>query len=247
MIILLSLLFIAFFVRKRRATSREKGITNVPRPFGSIEDANNPSTIAVHEIGGNSLSRHKEMADTGIFELPHAFSVSELTGSTPTLVSHPVPDLRQTLTRPGQLTESSVARSFKKRRHAAHVSTRSSIEKWRKQMKTPPANNQNKQDGTEKCPGPYLNRALPPIPRSEDDGFSCIKRNTVPDGPSDCPGIVSSPVPNSDRALYPTSKSESVRISWIMRNMVLVEQSSPQGIAPSDVDGVPRRAKENFL
>lgn len=247
-IIILIILLIALYLRKRRAASREQHTTNVSQPLAVIEDANNPSTITVQEIDGNSLSRHKEMADTGIFELPNSPSVWELKGSTPSLVPNCVSNLRHTSAKSGQLTENSVTKPFKKRGHAVYVSAGSSIKQWMKQMKTSPADNQNKQDDTENSPAPDLNRALPPIPPSEEDRFSCMKRDTALDRLSDCQGIAaSSPVPKSDHASYLTSQSESVRFSWIMRNMVLARQSNARGIASSDGDGVSRQVRENFF
>lgn len=181
------------------------------QPFASIEDAKSPSTITVQEIDGSSLSKYKEMADTGIFELPNTSSVSELTGSTPTLVPNRISNLRHKSARPGQLTENLVAKSFKNRRHAVRVSAGSSIKNWMKQTKTLPADNENKGDTAEKSPVPDLNRPLPPIPCSEDERFSWIKRNTVLDRLSDRQETTSSPVPTLDQASFQASRSESVR------------------------------------
>ena len=244
---ILSLLLIVLFLRKRRAASREQQTTHVSRHFAVIKDANNPSTITEQEIDGNTLNRHKEMADTGIFELPDTPSLLELKGSTPTLAPNDVPNLRHTSARPGKSTENFIAKPFEKRKYAMHVSAGSPIQQRMKQMKTCQADKQNKWDNTGKSPAPDLNRALPPIPPSEDERFSWIKRNTVLDRLSDCQGIAPSPVPTLHYALYPSSQSENVRFSWIMRNMVLVRESNPRGIPSSDGDGVPWQARENYF
>lgn len=239
-ILVLSLLVIAFFIRKRRAASRKKQITVISHPLAPIDDANKPSTITVQEIDDGWFGC-KEMADTGIVELPHEHSVSELTGSLPNLI----PNLSHLSTRPRQLARNPATNSFKKRRLAICTSTGSTIMNWMKQIKNTPSDNKNGCDDVKTSPVPDLNRALPPIPHSERVRFSWKKRNKVIARPSACQGIASTPCPDSHRALPQTPQSESVRFSWIMRNMVLDRQSSSQVKAWSNVDSVGRYGGDN--
>lgn len=248
-ILILALVIIIFFTRKRQAASHKKRVTSLFQTLNPVEDAKNTSIIAVGEIDGNSLSRYKEIMGAGIFELPHAPSPSELTGSDTTLV----PNIRDPSTGPGQLAEISITNPLDQTPPAPDLDraippipcSESGRFSWIKHntILFRPSGCQ----GDASSPVPDLNRALPPIPRSESGRFSWITRNTIPARPSGCRGIATSPVRESRWALPTPPRLESMRFSWIRGKLTHAKQSDSQEIARSDVDGGPEHAREMFF
>lgn len=147
-LLVLSLLFIAFFLfRKRRSASRKKRVAGVSHPPALLGDSNDSSTITVQELDDNGRCGHKELADTAIIELPCFSSVSEFTGSDPSLgqMSTSIPVL--------DVVRASPPIPQSKRAHFPSD-------------KQKPARSSGRQ-GTASTPFVDLNRPLPSIPPSE--------------------------------------------------------------------------------
>ncbi len=164
-ILVLSLLAVTFFIRRRRAATRKERIGGVSQLSASIDDANNSSIISVQEVEDNRLCGYQEMSDNRIVELPHEPpQFAELPGWGPIA--------GYASRRPRQPARNPATSSFAKKRLAIYSSTGSMMKTWIRQIKGRPVDNKIIGDDGRTPSFPDLNRPLPPTPDSKSVRYS---------------------------------------------------------------------------